>query len=67
MKKEYKELKEQGIEGLAELQELSTEFMQLDLSSLKSTVDFVEAYRSSSRQLHVMICNAGVSKANFGE
>ena len=46
------------------MQELSTEFMQL---SFKSTVDFVEAYKSSGRQLHVMMCNAGVSKANFGE
>ena len=67
MNKEYKELKEKGTEGLADLEELNLEFMQLDLSSFQSTKDFVEAFKTSGRQLHVLVCNAGVCKAKYGK
>lgn len=39
---------------------LSVEFMKLDLGSLKSTVDFIEEFKSSGRHLHCLICNAGI-------
>ena len=67
MDNEYKELKEKGTEGLADLEELNLEFMRLDLSSFQSTKEFVEAFKKSARQLHVLVCNAGVSKANYGK
>ena len=67
MDKEYKELKEKGTEDLADLEELNLEFMRLDLSSFQSTKEFVEAFKKSGRQLHVLVCNAGVSKANYGK
>lgn len=63
MDKEYKEEKALGTRGLVDVAELSLIFMKLDLSSLQSTKDFVQAYKDSGRPLHVLICNAGVSKA----
>ena len=67
MDKEYKELKQSGTEGLADLEELRLEYMHLDLSSFTSTKEFVEAFKKSGRQLHVLVCNAGVSKAKYGQ
>ena len=67
MNTEYKELKEAGTEDLADLEELNVEFMQLDLSSLKSTKEFVEAFKKSGRELHVLVCNAGIMRPNYGE
>lgn len=66
MDKDYKEEKSKGTPGLVDVAELSLVFMRLDLSSLQSTKDFVEEYKRSERPLHVLICNAGVSKANSG-
>ena len=34
--------------------------MQLDVSSLQSVRDFADAYLSTGRPLHVLICNAGM-------
>ncbi|XP_045197973.1 retinol dehydrogenase 14-like [Mercenaria mercenaria] len=63
MDQEYKEEKAKGTEGLVDVPELSLVFMELDLSSFKSTKAFVQAYKDSGRPLHVLICNAGISKA----
>lgn len=65
MDKEYKELKEKGTEGIADLEELRIEYMHLDLASFQSTKDFVEEFKKSGKQLHVLICNAGVSKTKY--
>ena len=46
MNKEYKELMEKGTEGLADVEELGVEYMNLELSSFKSTKEFVEAFKS---------------------
>ena len=67
MDKEYKELLEKGTEGLAKLEELRVEYMHLDLASFQSTKEFVEEFKKSGRKLHVLVCNAGVSKRRFGE
>ena len=67
MNKEYKELKEKGTEGLADVEELGVEYMNLELSSFKSTKEFVEAFKKSGRQLHVLICNAGIMARNYGK
>ena len=67
MDTEYKDLKEKGTEGLADLEQLQLEYMHLDLSSFQSVKGFVGAFKSSGRQLHVLICNAGVCKAKLGK
>ena len=67
MDAEYKEEKEKGTPGLVDVEELSLEFMKLDTSSFQSTKEFVDEFKKSGRQLHVLICNAGVSKAKAGE
>ena len=66
MDTEYKEEKQRGTPGIVDVEELSLEFMKLDTSSFQSTKEFVEAYKKSERPLHVLICNAGVSKAKPG-
>ncbi len=45
---------------------LQIEFMKLDLSSLQSTMDFIQAYKASGRSLHVLLCNAGIALLNRG-
>ena len=67
MNEEYKELKANATEGLADVENLRLEFMKLDLASFQSIKDFVEAFKRSGRQLHVLVCNAGLMKATFGE
>ena len=67
MNEEYKELKAEGTEGLADVENLRLEFMKLDLASFQSIKDFVEAFKRSGRQLHVLVCNAGLMKATFSE
>ena len=46
--------------------ELSVEYMQLDLSSLKSTKTFIEQYKASGKKLNVLICNAGIAYVPLG-
>ena len=46
--------------------QLLLEYMHLDLSSLSSTVQFVEAFKKTGYPLHVFICNAGIAFANQG-
>ena len=45
---------------------LDIEYMQLDLSSLASTMEFIEAYKSKGYPLDVLICNAGIAYAQYG-
>ena len=40
--------------------DLQLEIMALDLSSLQSVVNFVEAFKQKGSQLNVLICNAGL-------
>ena len=40
---------------------LNVEFMQLDLGSLASTMEFINAYKAKGYPLHVLICNAGTA------
>ena len=63
MNEEYKELKAAGQEGLVNVDQLRLEFMKLDLASFQSIKDFTEAFKRSGRQLHVLVCNAGVVKS----
>ena len=44
----------------ADIQPLKIEFMKLDLSSLASTMEFINAYKAKGYPLHVLICNAGL-------
>ncbi|XP_069135714.1 polyprenol dehydrogenase-like isoform X1 [Argopecten irradians] len=60
MNEEFQQEKEQGTQNIISDDRLRLEFAKLDLASLKSTMDFVEGFKASSRKLHVLICNAGV-------
>ncbi|KAJ8031748.1 Dehydrogenase/reductase SDR family member on chromosome X [Holothuria leucospilota] len=56
---EYAEVKKNE-ETEGEVPELNIEFMQLDLASFESTVEFARRYRDRGLPLHVLICNAGL-------
>ena len=55
-----------GKHGLIEYDSLAVEFLPLDLASFKSTLDFVTAFKTSGRQLHILVCNAGIGMAPYG-
>lgn len=59
MEADFEQEKQKGTSGLTS-GELSVEFMELDLSSLKSTQKFIEEFKASGKPLHVLICNAGL-------
>lgn len=40
--------------------ELSVEFMKVDLTSLKSVMNFIQEFKSSGRKLQTLVCNAGI-------
>ena len=65
MNEEYKELKAAGTEGLVDVDELRLEFMKLDLASFQSIKDFSDAFKRSGKQLHVLVCNAGLMTSTF--
>ncbi|XP_060069518.1 dehydrogenase/reductase SDR family member on chromosome X-like [Ylistrum balloti] len=60
MNQEFAEEKRKKTTGVVDYDQLNLEFMHLDCSSLKSVVNFVQAYKSSGRKLHKLICNAGI-------
>ncbi|XP_060069588.1 dehydrogenase/reductase SDR family member on chromosome X-like [Ylistrum balloti] len=59
MNEEFTE-KQKKTPGIVDYERLNVEFMFLDCNSLKSVMNFVEAYKSSGRKLHKLICNAGI-------
>ncbi|XP_046560458.1 LOW QUALITY PROTEIN: dehydrogenase/reductase SDR family member on chromosome X-like [Haliotis rubra] len=63
MNEDYEQIKADGNlrQGHINGAKLPVEFMQLDLASLKSTMDFIEAFKSSGRKLQVLLCNAGLA------
>lgn len=56
--------KAKGTQGLTD-DTLALEFMELDLGSFKSVVQFCENFIKSGRKLHVLFCNAGVGFGRF--
>uniref|UniRef100_K1QBR2 WW domain-containing oxidoreductase n=1 Tax=Magallana gigas TaxID=29159 RepID=K1QBR2_MAGGI len=62
----FEQEKQKGTSGLTS-GELSVEFMELDLSSLKSTQKFIEEFKASGKPLHVLICNAGLGMHPLSE
>ena len=48
-------------------QNITIEFMQLDLSSFKSIHNFVEQFKAKNLPLHYLICNAGVMNIAKGK
>ncbi|KAL3883247.1 hypothetical protein ACJMK2_029530 [Sinanodonta woodiana] len=50
---------------ICDTENVSLEFMELDLSSFTSVRSFIEAFKSSGRALHVLVCNAGVALMPF--
>ncbi|XP_046560457.1 retinol dehydrogenase 14-like [Haliotis rubra] len=63
MNEDYEQIKADGKLEAGHINEakLPVEFMQLDLASLKSTMDFIEAFKASGRKLQVLLCNAGLA------
>ena len=46
---------------------LNVEFMSLDLASLSSTMEFINAFKAKGYPLHTLICNAGIAFVLYGE
>ena len=69
MNKEYEEHKKEWKDKheLTVYDSLAVEYLPLDLASFKSTLQFVEAFKKSGGQLHILICNAGIGMAPYGE
>ena len=69
MNLEYEEHKKewQGKHDLTEYETLAVEYLPLDLSSFKSTQEFVETFKKSGRKVHILVCNAGIGMVPYGE
>ncbi|XP_069115731.1 polyprenol dehydrogenase-like [Argopecten irradians] len=61
MNQEFQAEKEKGTPGIAKYDNLSVEFMKLDLASMKSVREFIDEFKAIGKQLHVLICNAGIN------
>ncbi|XP_033740244.1 WW domain-containing oxidoreductase-like [Pecten maximus] len=60
MNAEFQTEKDRKNERVVDYPELKIEFMKLDCASLQSVMDFVKEFKNSGRQLHVLVCNAGI-------
>lgn len=60
MNAEFQAEKDKKNPRIVDYPELSLEFMKLDCSSLQSVMDFAKEFKLSGRQLHVLVCNAGI-------
>lgn len=60
MNAEFEAEKDRKTPGVVDYPELNIEFMKLDCASLQSVMDFVKEFKLSGRQLHVLVCNAGI-------
>ncbi|PIK41483.1 putative retinol dehydrogenase 12 [Apostichopus japonicus] len=49
-----------GSKGSNGIPELNIQYMNLDLSSLESTINFARQFKETGLPLHVLICNAGL-------
>ena len=69
MNKEYEEHKKEWKDKheLTVYDSLAVEYLPLDLASFKSTLEFVEAFKKGGRHLHILVCNAGIGMAPYGE
>lgn len=67
MNEEYDKTKEElsSKHGVTVYDNLAVSFMLLDLSSFKSTLNFVQKFKESGRNLHVLICNAGIGMTPY--
>ena len=67
MTQEYSEEKARGTYGIIDEAKLDVEYHVCDLSSLKSIMKFVEWYKSTGRQVNILICNACTYTLGEGE
>ncbi|XP_030839711.1 retinol dehydrogenase 12-like [Strongylocentrotus purpuratus] len=63
MKMEHSEEKADDKKSKVEIKanDLDVEFMTLDLSSIASTMSFVEEFKAKGLPLHILVCNAGMA------
>lgn len=66
MDAEFQEEKRLNAPNIIRDDHLSVEFMKLDLSSLESTMKFIETFKAKYDRLNLLICNAGVYNKNKG-
>ncbi|XP_078329026.1 WW domain-containing oxidoreductase-like [Crassostrea virginica] len=64
MDAEFQEEKRLNAPNIIRDDHLSVEFMKLDLSSLESTMKFIETFKAKYDRLNLLICNAGVYNKN---
>ncbi|XP_033740349.1 retinol dehydrogenase 14-like isoform X2 [Pecten maximus] len=60
MNAEFQAEKDRKTKEVVDYPELRIEFMKLDCASLQSVMDFVKEFKNSGRQLHILVCNAGI-------
>ncbi|KAL5010993.1 hypothetical protein ScPMuIL_013298 [Solemya velum] len=61
MNTEFQEEKSKGRTDIVDYDQLCVEYMHVDLASLKSTKQFIDAFIATGQPLHVLICNAGIA------
>ena len=67
MSEDYSEEKAKGTYGIVDEVKLDVEYKVCDLSSLKSTMKFIEWFKSTGRQVNILICNACTYALSEGE
>ena len=60
MKEDFQREKNKGTEGIIQDGDMDVRYMQLDLSSLKSTKKFIDDFKATGMKLHTLVCNAGL-------
>lgn len=69
MNSEYRDIKDQlkTEHNIEPMDSLLVTFMPLDLTSINSTLNFVQLYLKTGRNLHVLVLNAGIAMVPYGK
>ena len=65
MKSDHESEKSKGTGGITD--SIDVTFMKLDLSSLKSTEEFIQEFKAKESKLHTLILNAAVTTYELGK
>ena len=58
MTEDYREEKAKGTYGIIDETSLNVEYHVCDLTSLQSTMKFIDWFKSSGQEVNILICNA---------
>ena len=64
MKSDHESEKSKGTDGVTD--SIDVTFIKLDLSSLKSTEEFIQEFKAKESKLHTLILNAAVTTYELG-